>query len=56
LNTTELNEVAVFEKLMEQELNVRINILKSIDAFIAAHSNKTREIVDNPEIKNESCT
>jgi hypothetical protein len=52
-NTAELNEVAVFEKLMEQELNVRINILKSIDAFIAAHSNKTREIVVNAEIKNK---
>jgi hypothetical protein len=52
-NTAELNEVSVFEKLMEQELNVRINILKSIDAFIAAHSNKTREIVVNAEIKNK---
>jgi hypothetical protein len=34
-------------------LNVRINILKSIEAIIAAHFNITREIVDNAEIKNE---
>ena len=34
-------------------MNVRINILKSIEAIIAAHFNITREIVDNAEIKNE---